>query len=159
MVSGAWVSGGSARSGLARLRWVWRAPVRVWRCQFRHGALASSRRCFSTSSIRTPSSPPSPRSQLSLTCYLHAPTHPPLFAAFPAPAPGLHLLGLRLRLTSLLPPSLPTEPTNVRRSEYASSTMAVPLHPAATARIPAPTEPTRDAVSRARIDVSNPLSP
>jgi hypothetical protein len=117
-----------------------------------------ARRCFSTSFIRTP---PLPFTLLATLSHL-LPSRPnlsSLFAAFPAPAPGLPLLGLCLRLTSLLPPSLPTEPTNVRRSEYTLSTMAVPLHLAATARIPAPTKLTRDAVSRARVNVSNPLSP
>jgi hypothetical protein len=59
-----------------------------------------------TSSIRTPSSPPSPRSQLS-HLLPSRPNSYSLSAAFPAPAPSLPLLGLRLRLTSLLPPSLP----------------------------------------------------
>jgi hypothetical protein len=97
----------SARLGLARLRWVWRAPVWVWRRQFRQGALASSRRCFSTSVYENPSS--SPFTLLATLSHL-LPSRPnlsSLSAAFPALAPGLPLLSLCLRLTSLLPPSLP----------------------------------------------------
>jgi hypothetical protein len=37
--------------------------------------------------------------------------------------------------------------------------MAVPLQPAATARIRAPTKQADDAISRARLDASSPLSP
>jgi hypothetical protein len=58
MVSGARVQGGRAQVGLARPRRVWRALVWVWRCRFGQGVLASRRRCFATSCIRTAPFPP-----------------------------------------------------------------------------------------------------
>lgn len=107
-VSGARVPGGSARLGLARLRRAWRAPVWVWRRRFGQGALASSRRCFSTSSIRTPSSP----LFTSLATLSPATFTPQLIfplSRLPCEAPGPPHLGLSLGLSSLCLPCPPLQ--------------------------------------------------
>ena len=146
--------------GLAALVQAWRAPVRVWRCPFRQGALASSRRCFSTSSIRTPPRLPITSLPTLAPHYLHTPTQLPsssLPACLACATSGLPHLGLGVGLTSLLPPSLRTAPTQrVPAASPSSSTMTAPRHSAATARIRL-MEPADDAVLHERADLSNPL--
>ncbi|KAH6696526.1 hypothetical protein BKA61DRAFT_249175, partial [Leptodontidium sp. MPI-SDFR-AT-0119] len=78
----------------------------VQRRPFRQGALASARRCFSTSSIRTLLRPPSTSHPTSSSCYLH-----PENATRPPSARGPHLR-LQSQPCILAPrPPLSTSPT------------------------------------------------
>jgi hypothetical protein len=120
-------------------------------------SLASSRCCFSMSSIRTPPLPPSPRSQLSSTTFQpNRSSSPPLARRSDLPHLGLGLT---------YPPScaciLIHYITNTcSRSESSSSIVAVPLKPAAVARIREPPEQAEDTIiSRARVHVANSLNP
>jgi hypothetical protein len=131
--------------GLARPCSASRAPVRARRRSFRQGALASSRRCFSTSSIRSPLSLLSLARNF-LTCYSHPQLVFPL-SCLPCAALGLPRLGLG-----------PTSQPTTVRSESSSSMMAVPLYPTATAQSRALAEQIGNPVSRAGVDVSNHLS-
>ena len=132
-VSRAWVPGGPARLGEARLHRAWHVPVQVWRCHFRQGALALLRHYFLTLFIKTPSLPLNLcHSQLSSPA-----TFTPKTPTCPSPLPCPSLCGARSASPrSHSQPYLPCTalPTTLRQPSFLTvptclSTVAASLNP------------------------------
>jgi hypothetical protein len=122
-----------------------------------------SRRCFSTSSIRTPSRPARPRSFSSSATFT---PKPPTLSLPPFPPSPCTASSLPRRALSLDPPILaPRSPPTPQEPTFSTPTDSFE-HDGRLARsrprqleFADCSEPAKDAVPRERVDFTNPLSP